>query len=316
MADLCLAATGIAVPWLLVGAALLIIVVGAAAIRGATARRRMVAVGVVAVAAMVIAGPVAVPSPAFAASTGETAIDCPAEQMPAGPAPAVPPAPGAPPLPPTSGLVGAALGDYIWIDTDRDGVQDPGEPPAVGTQITLLDAGSGLPVTTGFDGRPIAATQTSDDTGRYRFTALAAGGYRVSVDAGRSVQGETVDLSYGTYDTRLTIRDRAGITVFDSDIRKAQCTGSGYFSVVLPGTGHVVTDSRPPQPGDPPFTVTAGRVVAFVTTADAGDDALDSDIDSMTRQTTDPIALAEGQDVSAVDIGLDPAFGRYSVDQC
>ncbi|MBO9626659.1 MAG: hypothetical protein J7484_09825, partial [Microbacterium sp.] len=59
------------------------------------------------------------------------------------------------------GRVLVSVGDYVWIDTDRDGVQDPGEKPAAGVEVKLLDG----------DGTVIATTKT-DQNGFYVFTDL------------------------------------------------------------------------------------------------------------------------------------------------
>lgn len=61
-----------------------------------------------------------------------------------------------------------AVGDYTWIDTNRDGVQDAGEPVLAGVGVELLDA----------DGKVIAKTKT-DKKGFYKFDNLEAGTYQV-----------------------------------------------------------------------------------------------------------------------------------------
>lgn len=61
-----------------------------------------------------------------------------------------------------------AIGDYVWIDSDRDGVQGDAEEPLPGVEVELYDA----------DGELIGET-TTDDDGRYLFDNLPAGEYRV-----------------------------------------------------------------------------------------------------------------------------------------
>src|SRR5690606_1488200 len=36
-----------------------------------------------------------------------------------------------------------SVGDFVWVDTDRDGVQDPGEPGIPGVTLTLTGPGGG-----------------------------------------------------------------------------------------------------------------------------------------------------------------------------
>ena len=71
----------------------------------------------------------------------------------------------------------AELGDRVWLDADRDGVQGDGEPSLPGVTVTLLD-GAGAPVTTDVFGAPIGSAIT-DSAGAYRFAGLAPGSYRV-----------------------------------------------------------------------------------------------------------------------------------------
>lgn len=61
-----------------------------------------------------------------------------------------------------------SLGDYVWLDVNRNGIQDSGDTPISGAKAELLDA-------TG----AVVATQTTGTEGKYLFTGLAAGNYRV-----------------------------------------------------------------------------------------------------------------------------------------
>lgn len=63
-----------------------------------------------------------------------------------------------------------ALGDKVWIDANRDGLQGSDELPLAGVTVTLLD-GSGTPVA--------GKTTTTDADGRYLFDNLPAGDYQV-----------------------------------------------------------------------------------------------------------------------------------------
>ncbi|MCS3428892.1 SdrD B-like domain-containing protein [Leucobacter aridicollis] len=60
-----------------------------------------------------------------------------------------------------------AIGDFTWIDTNRDGIQDTGEPVLPGVTVELIK-----------DGKVIATTKTNAD-GRYLFDELPAGEYHV-----------------------------------------------------------------------------------------------------------------------------------------
>ncbi|MGY6501201.1 MAG: SdrD B-like domain-containing protein [Acidimicrobiales bacterium] len=68
-----------------------------------------------------------------------------------------------------------AVGDVVWLDLDRDGIQGPDEPGVAGITVELLDA-DGEPITDG-DGLP--RVTTTDANGRYVFDDLPAGSYRI-----------------------------------------------------------------------------------------------------------------------------------------
>jgi len=69
---------------------------------------------------------------------------------------------------PTPTVARSSLGDFVWNDTNADGIQDPGEPGIEGVNVALLDA----------DLCEVAATKTGAD-GRYHFACLTPGDYAV-----------------------------------------------------------------------------------------------------------------------------------------
>ncbi|MEV8268687.1 SdrD B-like domain-containing protein, partial [Microbacterium sp. NPDC076911] len=68
-----------------------------------------------------------------------------------------------------------AVGDYTWIDENRDGVQDDDEPVLQGVVVNLLD-GNGEPV---LGAGNTALTTTTNADGLYVFDGLPAGDYQV-----------------------------------------------------------------------------------------------------------------------------------------
>ncbi len=98
------------------------------------------------------------------------------------------------------------VGDYVWVDKNANGVQDPGEPGVPGVPVTLKD-GSGK----------VVSTQTTVDGGKYVFTDLPDGSYQVCFDTG-SLKG---DLAGAT----LTKANAAGHNGTDSAADPAtKCT--------------------------------------------------------------------------------------------
>ncbi len=80
------------------------------------------------------------------------------------------------------------IGNFVWYDTDGDGVQDPGEEGIIGVTVTLINQ-DGMEVTT-----------TTDAFGMYLFDELPASTYTVVV--GDGPDGTSVSTT-GTYTVEL-----------------------------------------------------------------------------------------------------------------
>lgn len=106
-----------------------------------------------------------------------------------------------------------ALGDYVWYDTDKDGVQDNTEYGVAGITVTLYNNG----------GTAIATTST-DNTGYYLFTNLTPSNY--------SVGFSNIPLGY-----QLTSQDQGGDDTKDSDAN----TGTGRTAQVAVSGGAATT---------------------------------------------------------------------------
>ena len=76
----------------------------------------------------------------------------------------------------TSGYVNgqplASLGDRVWYDTDRDGIQDAGEQGVQGVKVSLTGGGADGVIGTSDD---TTATTTTDANGHYKFENLNPG---------------------------------------------------------------------------------------------------------------------------------------------
>ncbi|SJN11565.1 gram positive anchor domain protein [Leucobacter sp. 7(1)] len=72
---------------------------------------------------------------------------------------------------PRSAVKKVSVGDYVWLDANRDGIQDKGEAPIKGVKLALTGP-NGQPVTD-IDGNPVVPTVT-DEKGFYEFTDLPA----------------------------------------------------------------------------------------------------------------------------------------------
>ncbi|WP_233157328.1 MULTISPECIES: SdrD B-like domain-containing protein [Amycolatopsis] len=97
-----------------------------------------------------------------------------------------------------AGVVGGLnrVGDLVWADSNRNGLQDPGEPGIADVGVRLQKA----------DGSPVAGTSTGPH-GQYQFSHLPDGSYQVCFDTAK------LPPQYGDY--QLT-RQRAGSPGQDS----------------------------------------------------------------------------------------------------
>ncbi|GHC78407.1 hypothetical protein GCM10007320_18680 [Pseudorhodoferax aquiterrae] len=167
----------------------------------------------------------------------------------------------------------AKLGDRLWYDTDRDGVQDTGETGVAGVTVTLAGAGADGVFGTADD---ISRTTTTNSTGNYLFSNLAAGQYRVTFGA---VAG------YGFTTANVGTNDAA-----DSDVNAS-------------GVSHTVTLAM----GQSDLTVDAGIVQCETNTASLGDRLwYDTDRDGV--QDTGETGVA-GVTVTLAGAGADGVFG-------
>ncbi|RRD38977.1 SdrD B-like domain-containing protein, partial [Tessaracoccus sp. OH4464_COT-324] len=75
-----------------------------------------------------------------------------------------------------------SVGDFVWLDADRDGIQDDGEKGIKGVELRLVGP-DGQPVRD-VDGDPVGPVKTGDDGG-YLFEDLpvlgAGESYKVCV---------------------------------------------------------------------------------------------------------------------------------------
>ncbi|RAP42560.1 hypothetical protein BYZ73_05095 [Rhodovulum viride] len=175
-----------------------------------------------------------------------------------------------------------ALGDTVWYDTDRDGLQDAGELGAAGVLVTLLNG----------DGSATGRTTVTDADGKYLFDGLEAGQYRVQFD-------EVAGFDFTTAD--------AGDDALDSDADPA----TGLSHIIDLGAGEIdltidaglIEENRTPEPEDD-----AGRGCAdTVIVVDVLGDDSDPDGDTLTITEIDGQAISEGQTVStaAGDVTLE-----------
>ena len=107
------------------------------------------------------------------------------------------------------------VGNYVWFDEDRDGIQDDG--PNAGfkdVKVTLLDL-DGNPVTVDIQGNPIESTQLTDADGYYLFSNLKPGTYKVKFEA--PVTYQATDSKVGASD-----KDSDGLIAVSKKLKGGQ----------------------------------------------------------------------------------------------
>ncbi|OQX24902.1 MAG: hypothetical protein BWK80_18415, partial [Desulfobacteraceae bacterium IS3] len=122
----------------------------------------------------------------------------------------------------------SSLGDYVWYDSDQDGIQDSGEPGIAGVTVNLLDSA----------GKIIAQTKT-DGSGSYEFAGLAPGTYSVKFIAPAEYQ--ITSANRGTNDSA------------DSDANKT--TGKTAAVTLAPGEHNPTLDAGMFIPGTMPASI-------------------------------------------------------------
>jgi hypothetical protein len=95
-------------------------------------------------------------------------------------------------------IIESSIGDFVWEDLDKDGVQDAGEPGVAGFPVSLV--GEDL------DGNPVSLSTTTDADGKYLFLDLASGTYKV-----------TFDPNALTTNTTFTTQNAGADDVLDAD---------------------------------------------------------------------------------------------------
>ncbi len=238
----------------------------------------------------------------------------------------------------------STLGDFVWYDANKNGVQDAGEAGVPGVTATLFNAATGA----------VIKTTTTDANGFYLFTDLANGTYSVGFTAlpsgyiftgkdlggndntdsdvdpssGRtgaytiSAPGSTLTVDGGIYATpnvnnaKATIGDRVWNDINGNGVQDAGEPGVPGVTVILyAGDGTtVITTTTTDGAGNYIFTdLNAGNyVVGFsnlpagyvFTTQNAGTDATKDSNPNTGTGKTSPITLAAGEINLTIDAGI------------
>ncbi|MCR9102895.1 MAG: hypothetical protein NXI25_23280, partial [bacterium] len=143
------------------------------------------------------------------------------------------------------------IGDFVWYDTNGDGVQDAGEPGLEGATVTLTPpAGVDLG-----NGPGMAVTTTTAADGTYSFDNLPAGDYTVSVDVSTVTGGLPAGVLAGlvaTFDSDGGMDNTSTFTLGIGENNVDQDFGfvTDGYEVICNCDGSITLDWEPFSTGD------------------------------------------------------------------
>jgi uncharacterized repeat protein (TIGR01451 family) len=145
----------------------------------------------------------------------------------------------------SSNVVASSIGDYVWSDEDRDGVQGVAEPALPGVPVTL----SG----TDKHGGHVSVATVTDADGKYRFTS--------STQAGQD--DGTLDLVSGSYVVTFGTAGLPQGTVFTAPLAAAGTTATDSDADVSTGRSGTIAlpDPSPTGLDGEDLTIDAGVVL-------------------------------------------------------
>ncbi|BAS46519.1 cell wall anchor domain-containing protein, similar to Ser-Asp rich fibrinogen-binding protein SdrE [Staphylococcus schleiferi] len=130
------------------------------------------------------------------------------------------------------------VGDKVWEDTNKDGIQDDNEPGIANVTVTLKDA----------DGN-IIGTEVTDENGKYLFKDVTEGEYTIDFETPNGYTPTITGQGFLNSDSNGTT---AKILVDDNDLT----IDSGFYKVIPdepdnPGNPDQPSPDEPDQPGNP-----------------------------------------------------------------
>jgi hypothetical protein len=237
----------------------------------------------------------------------------------------------------------ASIGDFVWHDENRNGIQDANEHGINGVTVTLTPSAGAAQITT-------TANSPTGQPGYYQFKNLCAGEYQVSAATptgtlpapsfvgasdsdsngspaivtlpSNSSTDQTIDFGFVTICTGA-IGDFVWSDVNDNGVQDASEPGvNGVVLQLLDGNGVVIattTTSNAPSTGQPGYyqfdglcagayrvhVITPAGVDHLSPANQGGDDSVDSDVNPSTGTAAVTLTTDTNVDLT-IDIGLVP----------
>jgi protocatechuate 3,4-dioxygenase beta subunit len=231
----------------------------------------------------------------------------------------------------------ASLGDFVWFDSNGDGIQQAGEPGMAGITVTLSGAlanGSNFP--------PVAVQ--TDATGHYLFNNLLPGDYTVNFTLPAGMAFTTQDQGTDLTDSDVAANGSASVTLksgdnnlsLDAGVQPAAVTGRVWIddsaanavedagekgvvgvtvNLIDTVTGKVVATTTTGADGIYNFTgvmpgsyqvqVLEPANMGFVKQDQGSDDSVDSDVNPADGKSQ-TFSVTSGSTVTNVDAGIEP----------
>jgi uncharacterized repeat protein (TIGR01451 family) len=225
----------------------------------------------------------------------------------------------------------ATLGDWVWFDTNENGVQDEGEEGVAGVKVELYTESGSL-----------VATTTTDSNGGYLFTGLEAGAYYVEFTTPEGYRFTQYDASSNSKDAADSdpLAPTVKVTISDGGVEPGLGESLTYtisyantdanlvatqvvISVTVPeGTSYRAMGSSPgwsctDENAGGICTLTLPTVAAgtsgsvnFVVLLNQEDDEVPDQLDMLISVTQEPVGrtdlvtLDAGEDNRTVDAGI------------
>lgn len=129
-----------------------------------------------------------------------------------------------------------SLGNFVWFDTNNNGIFDSGESPTANVRLELLDS-------TG----AVLRTTTTDANGAYLFDDLPEGRYAVRVASSNfQTGGPLVDYRSSLYSSEPTVPNNEDINLVDTGTEAPNLATGGITSPWY----DLFYDSEPDNDGD------------------------------------------------------------------
>ncbi|WP_130451553.1 SdrD B-like domain-containing protein [Zhihengliuella halotolerans] len=141
-----------------------------------------------------------------------------------------------------------SIGDFVWDDTNADGVQDAGEPGVPDVVVNLLDADGN--VVEDAEGNPVS--DTTDENGNYALAGLEVGDYVVEFVApeGKTFSPQAASGNDATDSDANPEDGRTDVVTLTEEMSVLDTVDAGLIDADAAGEPMVTVDPTAVEPGE------------------------------------------------------------------